>query len=60
MAFALLAARWIAGVFSGVSPHDPWAYAGVAVMTMVLAAGAGLLRARRAAAVDPIEALRAD
>jgi len=60
LGFALLVARWIAGVLYGVSPHEPWAYAGVAVMTMVLAAGAGLLPARRAAAVDPIEALRAD
>ena len=42
----------------GVRPVDPFTYVGVAVVLLVVAAVAAFLPARRAAAVDPIVALR--
>lgn len=42
----------------GIRPVDPFTYVGVAVVLMVVAAVAAFLPARRAAAIDPIVALR--
>jgi predicted permease len=44
----------------GVSPLDPVTFAGVPVVLAACAAFASYLPARRAAAVDPVDALRAD
>jgi predicted permease len=44
----------------GVSPLDPLTYAGVAAALIAVAAVASYVPARRAAAVDPMEVLRAD
>jgi ABC-type antimicrobial peptide transport system permease subunit len=44
----------------GISPMDPPTYAVVPVVLMAAAALAGYLPARRAASVDPTEALRAE
>ena len=49
--------RLVAGLLFAVEPTDPITYAAV---VGVLAAIACLVRARRAAAIDPMRALRAD
>jgi putative ABC transport system permease protein len=59
-ATAAAAARWIGGVLYDVTPRDPMAYAAAIVTTLVLVSVAGVIPARRAASVDPIEALRAE
>ena len=44
----------------GVSPFDPLVLGLAAVFVLTLALVASLLPARRAASIDPMEALRAD
>ena len=44
----------------GISPLDPFTYITVPLILVVAAAAASYLPARRAAAVDPVEALRAE
>ncbi len=57
---AFVGGRWIAALLFGVTPADPATFA-VAVLTLGLtAACATYIPARRAASVDPAEALRAD
>jgi len=41
-----------------VQPLDFWTYVGVAVLLIMVGALAAVIPARRAAAVEPIEALR--
>jgi ABC-type lipoprotein release transport system permease subunit len=41
-----------------VKPLDAWTYAGVVVLLLVVGSLAAVIPARRAAAVEPIEALR--
>jgi predicted permease len=55
-AFALT--RLMAALLFGVSPLDPVTYGAVAMILLAIAALASYLPARRAAAVDPLEALR--
>jgi len=52
--------RLMEGLLFGVSALDPLTYATVAVCLMAVALLASYLPARRAAAVDPMEALRAE
>jgi putative ABC transport system permease protein len=56
---ALLAPR-LRELLFGVTPHDAMTYVAVAATLLVTAALAALLPARRAAALDPNAALRAD
>jgi putative ABC transport system permease protein len=56
----LLLPRLIAGLLYGVEPLDPPTVAGAALALLAVAGLAALLPARRAAAVDPVRALRGD
>jgi ABC-type antimicrobial peptide transport system permease subunit len=60
VAGALAATRVLAGLLFGVSPIDPLTLAGAAAAMFAVAAVATWLPARRAAGVDPAEALRAE
>lgn len=57
-AAALAASRVIAGILFGVSPQDPIAFGGAAVILLAAATLAVLVPTRRAAAVDPAFVLR--
>jgi putative ABC transport system permease protein len=60
MVLALLSGRYIESKLYGVSARDPLALGAVAVALFVVAILACLLPARRAAGVEPMEALRAE
>jgi predicted permease len=57
---ALLATRLLQSALAGVSPHDPWAFAAVAIVLVLAALAANLVPALRAARVDPMHALRSE
>ncbi len=57
---ALALGRWMSSLLFGVGPFDPMAYVAALAVTMAAAALASYLPARRAAAIDPIETLRAE
>jgi ABC-type antimicrobial peptide transport system permease subunit len=57
---ALVAARRVAPLLYGESPHDPLVYGGVAAVLLLVAAAASALPALRAARVDPSVTLRAE
>jgi ABC-type lipoprotein release transport system permease subunit len=56
----LFAARAIRHMFYGVSTFDPLTVAGTAVLLVVVALAASFWPARRAASVDPMQAMRTD
>jgi putative ABC transport system permease protein len=60
LAAALALGRGLERFLYGVSAADPATFAGVAVLLLLTAVAAGFLPGRRAAAVDPARALRAD
>jgi putative ABC transport system permease protein len=60
LATALALTRFLTSLLFGVTPHDPLTFAGVAAFLAVVALLACLLPARRASAVDPMHALRAE
>lgn len=57
-AFALT--RLMASLVFGVTATDPFTFAAVALLLIAVAAAASYLPARRAARIDPMEALRAE
>ncbi len=58
LAGALLLSQLMRGLLYGVGPGDPVTYAAVATLLLGIALLASYLPARRAARIDPIEALR--
>jgi ABC-type antimicrobial peptide transport system permease subunit len=63
-ALGLLASSFLttllAGMLYGVPPLDPISFIGGAAIFMMVAALASLVPARRAASVNPVDALRAE
>jgi ABC-type antimicrobial peptide transport system permease subunit len=63
-AVGLLASSWatrlLTGMLYGVQPLDPLSFFGGAVIFMTVAGLASLVPARRAASVNPVDALRAE
>jgi predicted lysophospholipase L1 biosynthesis ABC-type transport system permease subunit len=57
---AWIAGRWLASALTDVSPHDPLTFALAAFGLMIVSLAAAWLPARRAAGVDPMEALRSE
>ena len=57
---AWLGSRWMTSLVFGVDPQDVRTIAAGVLMLAVVAIGAALIPARRAASVDPIVALRVD
>jgi len=57
---ALLLSRTMKSLLFDLSATDPWAYAAVSAVLLMVAAFASYLPARRAARINPIEALRAE
>ncbi len=60
LVLALGASRLLASFLLGVSPLDALAFAGAAAVLTAVALAASYLPARRAAAADPVRALRAE
>jgi ABC-type antimicrobial peptide transport system permease subunit len=57
-AAAAFLTRYLSSLLYGVVPHDPLTFAAVPLVIVAAAALACLVPARRAAAVDPLTALR--
>jgi len=57
---AIVASQVLRSQLHGLSPFDPIAYAGVAVVLTVIAGAATIVPARRATRIDPIAALRCE
>jgi ABC-type antimicrobial peptide transport system permease subunit len=60
LAGALMMTRVVTRLLFAVAPTDPVTYASVIAMLAAVASLACLAPARRAAAIDPMKALRAD
>jgi predicted permease len=60
LALAFASSRFIRSYLYGVKAHDAWTLAAVAVVLFIAGAAAAYLPARRAAHVNPVEALRAE
>ncbi|HEV8365600.1 MAG TPA: FtsX-like permease family protein, partial [Gemmatimonadaceae bacterium] len=60
LAIALLLTRYMSGMLFGVTPLDPFTYVAAMALLLAVAVVATWLPARRAAAVDPVVALKAD
>ena len=58
--FALFAGHLMASQLYGVGAYDPWAFAGAAVLLSACAVLASIVPARRAASIEPMQALRTE
>jgi predicted permease len=57
---ALVGAHFAASQLYGVTAYDPWAFAGAALALAICAALASFIPARRAASIEPMQALRTE
>ena len=57
---ALFAGHLMTGLLYGVSSYDPVAFVGAIAVLAICATVAGFIPARRAASIDPMQALRTD
>jgi predicted permease len=57
---ALLASRALASFLYGTSTRDPWIFAGSIAALALIASGASLLPAVRAAGIEPMQAIRCE
>ena len=57
---AWLASRFVEPLLFNESARDPWVYAGVTTILLMVAFMAGLIPSLRANRIDPLEALRAE
>jgi putative ABC transport system permease protein len=55
---AVFVAKLLKDFLYQVKEVDPWTYAGVAILLLVVGSVAALVPARKAAAVEPMQALR--
>jgi ABC-type antimicrobial peptide transport system permease subunit len=55
---ALMLAKYVKSMLYGLTPNDPWILGAAGMLLFVVALAAGLGPARRAASVEPMEALR--
>lgn len=60
LALGLFLARGVAGLLFEVDPGDPWTFAGVAGLLLLVAFGASLVPALRASRIDPLTALHSE
>jgi predicted permease len=58
--FALFVGHLMASQLYGVGAYDPWAFTGAALLLALCAVVASLLPARRAASIEPMQALRTE
>jgi putative ABC transport system permease protein len=57
---ALLVSRWLTGLLFGVTATDPFSFAAVSLVLLVVSSAASYIPARRAAAIDPMAAMRSE
>jgi putative ABC transport system permease protein len=57
---ALVTSRWLSSLLFGVRASDPWSFAAVSLLLLIVAGAASYLPARRAARLDPMVAMRAE
>ena len=57
---SLYAGYLMKSLLYGVGTYDPWALAGAPIMLVLCAAAAGFIPARRAASIEPMQALRTE
>jgi ABC-type antimicrobial peptide transport system permease subunit len=57
---ALIAGHFMASLLYEVKPYDPIAFLGAILLLAICALVAGFIPARRAASIDPMQALRTD
>jgi putative ABC transport system permease protein len=58
IAVALFVSRWLTSLLFGVTPADPFSFVAVSLLLLAVASVASYLPARRAAAIDPMAAIR--
>jgi putative ABC transport system permease protein len=57
---ALFVSRWLTSLLFGVTPTDPSSFVAVSIVLLAVAVAASYLPARRAAAIDPMAAIRSE
>jgi putative ABC transport system permease protein len=60
IAAALFVSRWLSSLLFGVAPTDPFSFVIVSLVLLAVAGTASYLPARRAAAIDPMAAIRSE